>query len=158
MTFQPYVRAPSKSKEKEKEKDLAPRRIILLVEDEPFVREATCGILESAGFEVLPAEDAPQALKIYDECQQYHYPRQIALVMTDMILPSGTGQHLAEDLRQRSHNQAVLVTSGYPNPDFETESQESHLYFLPKPYSKRTLCEKINQILAPKPQAAQQAS
>jgi CheY-like chemotaxis protein len=31
---------------------------LLLVEDEPFVREATCCILESAGFEVLPTEDA----------------------------------------------------------------------------------------------------
>lgn len=157
MTFQPYVRAENK------DRVLAPRRIILLVEDEPFVREATCGILESAGFEVLLAADLPQAVQIYeehqpDEPQQKNSPRKIDLVMTDMMLPSGTGQQLGQDLRQRSPEIAVLITSGYPNPDFESGSQESHLYFLAKPYSKRTLCEKINQILAPKSQATKQAS
>jgi CheY-like chemotaxis protein len=156
MTFQPYTRAINK--------DISRRRIILLVEDEPFVREATCGILESAGFEVLPAADALQAMKIYQEHQRKRQQqdcfRKIDLVMTDMMLPSGTGQQLAQDLRLRSPELAVLITSGYPNPDFETESTESHLYFLAKPYSKRTLCEKIEQILAPTPLArvAKQAS
>jgi CheY-like chemotaxis protein len=42
------------------------RRTILLVEDEPFVREATCSILESANFEVLPAGDAQEAMKVYE--------------------------------------------------------------------------------------------
>jgi CheY-like chemotaxis protein len=152
MTFQPYVRAENK------DQYLAPRRIILLVEDEPFVREATCGILENAGFEVLPAADLPQALQTYEEHLLESCLGKIALVMTDMMLPSGTGQQLADDLRQRSTEVVVLITSGYPNPDFETEFPETNLYFLPKPYSKRTLCEKINQILAPKSQAAKQAS
>jgi CheY-like chemotaxis protein len=104
MTFQPYLRAQSKdqSKDQSKNYELAPRRIILLVEDEPFVREATCGILESAGFEVLPAADLPHALQTYEEHQQKDCPRKIDLVMTDMMLPSGTGQQLGQDLRQRS--------------------------------------------------------
>jgi len=156
MTLQPYFRA----KDEDKDKDISRRRIILLVEDEPFVREATCGILESAGFEVLPAEDVPLALKIYDEWQQKDCPQHIALVMTDMILPSSTGQQLAQNLHQRSPDLAVLITSGYPNPDFETAFPESALYFLAKPYSKRTLCGKIEQILASTPLAgiARQAS
>jgi CheY-like chemotaxis protein len=148
MTFQPYIRAEG----------LTARRIILLVEDEPFVREATCGILASAGFEVLPAEDLPQALKIYQEFQRKECLRKIDLVMTDMMLPSGTGQELGQDLRRCSPELAVLVTSGYPNPDFEAESTDSHTYFLAKPYSKRTLCEKIEDILAPTSHAAKQAS
>jgi CheY-like chemotaxis protein len=55
------------------------RRTIVLVEDEP---EATCCILESAGFEVLPADDAQDAMKVYEECK-----RGIDLAMTDMVLP-----------------------------------------------------------------------
>jgi len=39
------------------------RRTILLVEDEPFFREATCSILESAVCELRPAEDVASALK-----------------------------------------------------------------------------------------------
>ena len=46
------------------------RRTILLVEDEPFVREATCCILESARFEVLPPEDAQDAMKVYEKCKR----------------------------------------------------------------------------------------
>jgi DNA-binding NtrC family response regulator len=122
--------------------DLPRRRIILLVEDEPFVREATCGILQHAGFEVLLAEDMQKAIRVYEGCH-----RRIDLVMTDMVLPGGTGKQLGQDLQQRSPEVVVLVTSGYFNPEYETEAPESHMYFLAKPYSMRTLISKIEKIL-----------
>ncbi len=131
-----------------------PQRTILLVEDEPFVREATCRILESAGFAVLPAEDAQEAMKVYEECK-----RRIDLVITDMGLPGRTGQQLGQDLHEHSPEVVVLVTSGYSHPEDDAEVPGSHTYFLPKPYSKRTLVEKIEKILgaAPLGRAAKQA-
>lgn len=132
MTLQPYLYANDQSR----------RRTILLVEDEPFVREATCNILQRAGFEVLPAADAPDAMEIYEQRQP-----SIDLVITDMVLPGATGQQLGQDLRQRSPEVKVLVTSGYGNPEYNGEAPESHTYFLAKPYSRRTLLEKIEQIL-----------
>ncbi|MFI5095730.1 MAG: response regulator [Candidatus Acidiferrales bacterium] len=132
MTLQPNVFANDRPR----------RRTILLVEDEPFVREATCSILESAGFEVLPAEDARDAMKVYEERQ-----RGIDLVMTDMVLPGRSGQQLGQDLREHSPEVVVLVTSGYGNLEYETEAPESRTYFLAKPYSRRTLVEKIEKIL-----------
>jgi DNA-binding NtrC family response regulator len=122
--------------------DLPRRRTILLVEDEPFVREATRGILESAGFEVLPAEDAQDAMKVYEGCK-----RAIDLVLTDMVLPGRSGEQLGQDLRQHSPEVVVLVTSGYSNLECETEKPGSRTYFLAKPYSRRTLVEKIEKIL-----------
>jgi two-component system, cell cycle sensor histidine kinase and response regulator CckA len=122
------------------------RRTILLVEDEPFVREATCSILESAGFQVLPVEDALGALELYKERQ-----REIDLVMTDMVLPGRTGQQLGQDLREQSPEVLILVTSGYLNPEYETETPEERTYFLAKPYSKRTLVEKIEKVLGSGP-------
>jgi DNA-binding NtrC family response regulator len=145
MTFSRYTRS----------NDRSPRRvIILLVEDEPFVQEATCAILEHAGFEVLAAHDALTAIKAYDDC---HFV--IDLVMTDMILPGVTGQQLGLALRQRSPSIMVLVTSGYTNPEYEIEAPESRTYFLSKPYSRKTLIDKIEKILGDKPraQAASQA-
>ena len=145
MTFPTYTSA----------NDRPPRRIIiLLVEDEPFVREATCSILENAGFEVLPAIDAASALRIYEERHL-----GIDLVMTDMILPGGTGQQLGQALRQRSPSILVMVTSGYVNPEYEVEAPESRTYFLPKPYSRKTLIDKIEKILDDRPRvrAASQA-
>ena len=98
MALQPYAGANERSG----------RRRILLVEDEPFVREATCSILQNAGFEVLPAEDARAAMELYEECGH-----RVDLVMTDMVLPGRTGQQLGQDVRKRSPEVAVLVTSGY---------------------------------------------
>jgi two-component system, cell cycle sensor histidine kinase and response regulator CckA len=137
MTLQPFVYTNDRPNN-----DRPRRRTILLVEDEPFVREATCCILESAGFEVLAAEDARDAMNIYERCAH-----AIDLVMTDMVLPGRSGLQLGQDLRQHSPSVAVLVTSGYGNPEYETESPESRTYFLAKPYSKRTLIDKIEKIL-----------
>jgi two-component system cell cycle sensor histidine kinase/response regulator CckA len=134
--------------------DRRARRTILLVEDEPFVREATRTILEHAGFEVLPAKDTQDAMKVYEECNH-----GIDLVLTDMVLPGGTGQQLGQELRLRSPGIVVLVTSGYSDQN-ETETPEARTYFLAKPYSKRTLVEKIEKILseAPRRRVATQAS
>ena len=112
------------------------RRTVLLVEDEPFVREATRSILESAGYEVLSAEDAVDAMNIYERCDH-----SIDLVMTDMVLPGCSGQQLGQELQQRSPGIRVLVTSGYTNAEFATEEPEAHTYFLAKPYSRRTLLQ-----------------
>ncbi len=132
-----------------------PRRAtILLVEDEPFVREATRSILAHAGFEVLPAENAREAMQIFEQrnCA-------IDLLMTDRILPGCSGERLAHDLRARSPEVAVLVTSGYYHSDSEAEKPEASGYFLAKPYSRQTLIEKIEKILAAAPlrRAATQA-
>ncbi len=129
-------------------------RTILLVEDEPFVRDATSSILERAGFVVLPAQDACEAIRIYEQCQ-----RRIDLVMTDMVLPGRTGMQLGQDLRQRSPELLVLLTSGYGNAEYDTEYPELRTYFLAKPYSRRSLVEKIEKILdaTPLPLAATQA-
>jgi DNA-binding NtrC family response regulator len=132
VTLQPFVFANDRPR----------RRIILLVEDEPFVREATCSILESAGFEVLPAGNALAAMKVYQECK-----RGIDLVMTDMVLPGRSGEQLGQDLRQHFPEVVILATSGYNNPEYETETPGSHSYFLAKPYSRRTLVDKIEKIL-----------
>ena len=152
MTLQPHVYAndlyPALSASDLSANDHPRRRTILLVEDEPFVREATCGILQHAGFEVLPTADTQEAMKVFEG-----RPRGIELVMTDMVLPGATGQQLGQDLRLRSPEVVVLVTSGYGNPEYDTEAPGSRTYFLAKPYSRKTLLEKIEQILGALPLA-----
>ncbi|MGA7295526.1 MAG: response regulator [Terriglobales bacterium] len=122
--------------------DVAQRGTILLVEDEPFVREATRTILQHAGFDVFTAENALDAIGVFDECK-----RGIDLLITDMVLPGRTGQQLGDDLRRRSPELMVMITSGYGSPEDETEANKSHTYFLGKPYSRRMLIEKVQMIL-----------
>jgi FixJ family two-component response regulator len=83
---------------------------------------------------------------VYEQCG-----RTIDLVMTDMVLPGRTGQELGQDVRDRSPEVAVLVTSGYGGAAYETESPEAGTYFLAKPYSRRALVEKIETILKTDP-------
>ncbi len=122
------------------------RRTILLVEDEPFVREATYRILEKAGFYVLTAADAADAISVFEQC-----PRPVDLVMTDLVLPGCSGQQLGKDIRRRSAHLKLLVTSGYSDAESDVEDPSTHTYFLAKPYSRHSLVEKIERILNPQP-------
>jgi len=115
---------------------------VLLVEDEPFVREATCHILRSAGFDVLPAADAQEAMTVYE-----HNGRKIDLLMTDMALPGRNGRQLAHDLRHTSAEIPILLTSGYVERECDSEPREARTYFLPKPYSRAELVEMMEKIL-----------
>jgi len=116
---------------------------VLLVEDEPFVREATCQILQSAGFEVLPAADAHEAMNIYE-----HNGRKIDVLMTDMALPGRNGRQLAHDLRNTSEEIPILLTSGYVERECDSEPPEPGTYFLPKPYSRAELVGTLDKILS----------
>ena len=114
---------------------------MLLVEDEPFVREATCRTLEKAGFEVLPAGDAQEAMQAYERRHG-----KVDLLMTDMTLPGRSGRQLSQDLRISSAEIPVLLTSGYIENDWERQPRESRMYFLPKPYTRTELVQAMEKI------------
>ena len=135
--------------------DRGPRRVVLLVEDEPFVREATCHILQSAGFDVVPAADALEAMKAYEHCG-----RKVDLLMTDVALPGRSGRQLADDMRRTSAEIPILLTSGYLEPECNTEPHKPRTYFLPKPYTRADLVEMLDKILSDvlRRRAATQAS
>jgi CheY-like chemotaxis protein len=82
---------------------------ILLVEDESFLREVTCEILESAGYRVLKARTATEAISVFDECRTI-----VRLLLTDVVLPGQNGRDLATDLRNVSPKLKIIFTSGYP--------------------------------------------
>jgi CheY-like chemotaxis protein len=81
---------------------------ILLVEDESFLREVTCEILESAGYRVLKARTAAEAISAFDE-----YKTIVRLLLTDVVLPGQNGRDLATDLRSVSPKLKIIFTSGY---------------------------------------------
>ena len=81
---------------------------ILLVEDESFVREVTCEVLRSAGYRVLPARDAAEAMRFYELRRG-----NVDLLLSDVILPGETGPALAGTLRKKNPTLKVLLVSGY---------------------------------------------
>jgi DNA-binding NtrC family response regulator len=121
--------------------DIHSHRTILLVEDEPFVREATCHILQSIGLRVLCASDAQQATQLFEE-----NGRRIDLLISDLVLPGRSGSQLGQDIHRDSPGIPVLLISGYLNAAFDTDSVQAHTYYLAKPYSSAELVAKIDKI------------
>ena len=81
---------------------------ILLVEDEAFVREVECEVLRSQGFSVLPAENAREAMKLFQENSG-----GVDLLVSDLVMPGENGHQLASQVRAIRPEIAVLLTSGY---------------------------------------------
>ena len=85
---------------------------ILLAEDERAVRALARGVLSTAGFDVLVAENAESALALAQAPE-----RRIDLLVTDIVMPGMSGVALAERIRAIRPDTAVLFMTGYSNDD-----------------------------------------
>ena len=82
---------------------------ILLVEDAPIVRGVIQTVLEQLGYRVLTAANGPEALAVYEQ-----HGAEIALVLTDLIMPEMSGVALLHALQAHDPAVKVVVTTGYP--------------------------------------------
>ncbi len=114
---------------------------ILLVEDEPILRELAHAILEDAGYKVLDAEASEDALDVWAQNED-----KIDLLLTDMVLPGGmSGRELALELQQRKPGLKVIYCTGYSQEMVESQSEPIH--FLQKPYPPETLLRAVQVCL-----------
>lgn len=116
---------------------------ILLVEDETFLREVTCEILESTGYRVLKTRNALEATSAFRQ-----YKTIVKLLLTDVVLPGQNGRDLANDLRTICPNLRTIFISGYPeNAVTRHGIQHDGMFYLPKPFSLQSLTRKVRQVL-----------
>ena len=113
---------------------------ILFVEDEAFVREVMCEVLRSAGYRVLPAKNAVEAMRTYEE-----YRGRTDLLLTDMVLPGETGRALAGRLRRGDPQLKVLLVSGYSEQMGVLEATQVEC--LAKPFSTEVLLRRVRKLL-----------
>jgi CheY-like chemotaxis protein len=103
---------------------------VLVVEDEILIRDVIADDLERAGFSVVIAADADQAIAILEARQDIH------LVFTDIDMPgSMDGLKLAAAIRDRWPPVHIIITTGKSRP---TEIPANAM-FIPKPYLGRTV-------------------
>ncbi len=120
---------------------------VLVVEDEPSVRTLAGRTLTGLGYAVLEADNGRDALTL---TRQYHGP--IDLVLTDVVMPELGGIELIEALAAERPDTAVLVMSGYLEPDTALDAiYEAGLPFLPKPFSPDTLSAAVRAVLDRRP-------
>jgi two-component system, cell cycle sensor histidine kinase and response regulator CckA len=111
---------------------------ILLVEDEPAVRQLFSQALMRAGYRVHEARNGHEAMKLFDQ-----YGESVDLLLTDMRMPFMGGAELARQLRARRKTLKLLCISGYPGGS-DLEFSED---FLAKPFSRDELLAKVREIL-----------
>ncbi len=122
------------------------KETILIVDDEPSVREVVADMLRSAGYVILEASSGPEAL---DVCDQHQC--KIDLLLTDLIMPGMTGRVLADTLTARCVGLTVLFMSGYIG-DSRSEAMEQGIHFIQKPLDMDRLRTMIRDLMNQKNQ------
>jgi CheY-like chemotaxis protein/Zn-finger nucleic acid-binding protein len=119
------------------------REMILLVDDEPLVREALCELLEHLHYRVLTAVNGKEALAVYEQ-----HGDAIALVLTDLVMPEMGGVELCRALQQRNPHVKTLVMTGCPlGEEGQALQEESVLGWLQKPFTLPELAQTVCQAL-----------
>ena len=118
--------------------DDSPNKTILLVEDEPAVRQLFSQALMRAGYRVHEARNGNEAMQLFEQ-----HGDSVDLVLTDMRMPFMGGADLARELRSRRQTLKLLCISGYPGgTDLEFSDD-----FLAKPFSRDELLAKVREVL-----------
>ena len=121
--------------------DTPSRQVVLIVEDEALVRMTALDMIEEAGFEILEATNADEAILLLEA------RRDITVVFTDIEMPgSMNGLRLAEAVRDRWPPVKIIATSGhYVVRDGDLPSGG---LFLAKPYSLSQISSALREITA----------
>jgi PAS domain S-box-containing protein len=113
---------------------------VLVVEDNPEVGDITATLLEQAGYHVLRAENATEALERLGE------GGNVDLLFSDIVMPNGmNGIHLAQEVSLRYPKLGVLLTTGYSEV---AASAETRFPILRKPFEAAALERAVSEALA----------
>jgi two-component system cell cycle sensor histidine kinase/response regulator CckA len=116
---------------------------ILLVEDEPDLRELTQMVLSERGYTVIGAPSPAEAERLAG-----NNGAEIHLLLTDVVMPGISGRELAKRLTGRFPNLRVMYMSGYTyNVIAQDGTLEEGISFLQKPFTPQTLKEKVREAL-----------
>ncbi len=118
---------------------------VLLVEDDPSVRDLLRGFLEELGYTVLAADNGSAGLEIARRNED-----KIDLVVTDVVMPRMNGIELARHLRDEQPGLKVILMSGYTrdrNPLEDESLLGPDCLFLQKPFSTQILGQTIRTLL-----------
>jgi PAS domain S-box-containing protein len=132
---------------------------ILLVEDDPALREMAATLLRRLGYTVFAAANGVEALSLKHERRTGH----IDLLFTDVVMPHMSGRELADRVRALYPHTKILFTSAYTeNAIVHQGVLDKGVALLQKPFTPSALARKVREVLdqprVPKPDDAQESS
>jgi len=123
---------------------------ILLVEDDPALREMAATLLKRLGYTVLAAADGLEALKIKRPLEA----GEVDLLFTDVVMPQMDGKELSERVLALSPHTRILFTSAYTaNAVVHQGVLNNAAAILQKPFTPSALARKLREVLDAVPQA-----
>ncbi|PZQ76924.1 MAG: hybrid sensor histidine kinase/response regulator [Variovorax paradoxus] len=118
------------------------QEVVLVVEDEPGVRQFSVEALAELGYRVLEADGAAAALELIDA-----HP-EIALLFTDVVMPEVNGRKLADEARRRRPGLKVLFTTGYTrNAVVHNGVLDPGVQLIGKPFTVEALAARVREVL-----------
>jgi DNA-binding NtrC family response regulator len=117
-------------------------KTILVVDDEPIVRESIRDWLKDAGYKVLTAETGEEALKLLDK-------HDISILVIDVRLPGRTGISVLKDVKARKPKIKSIVITAYPSEELSDEAKkQGAVDYLVKPINPDDLEVLIRETLS----------
>ncbi len=116
---------------------------VLLVEDEPLVRQFTRRALTRAGYRVIEAANGGEALLIVES-----HEGPIDLLLTDVVMPRMSGPALAERLQRLRPGLRTLFMSGYSQAALgDSKPMPGDIDLVEKPITLEALSRKVREVL-----------
>src|SRR5260221_11493664 len=112
---------------------------ILVVDDEPAIRESLAFTLKREGFDVLEAASLKQARALKDE--------EADLIILDLVLPDGNGLDFLRSLRSRSDVPVIVLTSRDEETDRVVGLEMGADDYVLKPFSPREVAARVRAVL-----------
>jgi two-component system nitrogen regulation response regulator NtrX len=114
---------------------------VLVIDDEPVVREAVRRILEADGLQVIGAEDGASGLA-------HPAARNCRLVLCDLMLPDLPGMQVLRSLHAERPDLPVVMITGFATPDHALRARDAGaIDFLAKPFEAGELLETVRRAL-----------
>ena len=151
-TFNVFFPASSATTVKTVTEDITPsttvtggKETVLVVEDEPVLREMAQMILEECGYRVFVSGNGREALDLWER-----HKNSVDLLFTDMVMPAGvSGVELANKLLAQQNELKVVFASGYTVDEISTDflAKNNDARFLQKPYTRINLARTVREAL-----------
>jgi len=113
---------------------------VLVVDDEPTVREVVAGYLRRDGHQVSEAEDGPSALRLLETAE-------FDLVVLDMMLPGVNGLDILRRIRSMGDMPVIMLTARSEESDRVAGLELGADDYVVKPFSPRELAARVNGVL-----------
>ncbi|MDR7068085.1 PAS domain S-box-containing protein [Pseudoxanthomonas japonensis] len=118
------------------------QEVILVVEDEPAVRQVSVDALSELGYSVFSADSAAAALRILEA------EPSIGLLFTDVVMPETNGRKLADEAMRRWPHLKVLFTTGYSrNAIIHNGVLDAGVNLIGKPFTLQELATRLREVL-----------